>query len=116
MRPSIDDGKYQLATHVRDGKVQVVVTAHGQGRSLVNFLEMSGTALGPDLKPFSFTLKQKAPGRYVGEFDVTESGAFIMSIVPAAGKTPLTTGVTIPFSDEYRVKETNNRLLQEIAL
>ncbi|MDZ4852964.1 MAG: VWA domain-containing protein [Pirellulaceae bacterium] len=115
MRPTVDDGKYQVATQTRDGKVQVIVTAMDQEDRLVNFLEMSGVAIGPDLKPHSLSLKQKAPGRYVGEFDIVASGAYILNIIPAPGKAPLTSGVTVPFSDEYRVRHTNRRLLEELA-
>ncbi len=115
MRPTAEDGKYQVATQMRDGKVQVIVTAMDQEDRLVNFLEMSGAAIGPDLQPFMLSLKQKAPGRYVGEFEITASGAYILSIVPTPGQAPLTTGVTVPFSDEYRVRQTNRRLLDELA-
>jgi len=115
MRPTVEEGKYQVATQMRDGKVQVIVTAIDKEDRLVNFLEMSGTAVGPDLQPFSLTLKQKAPGRYVGEFEIGASGAYILNIIPAPGQAPLTTGVTVPFSDEYRVRQTNRRLLDEIA-
>jgi uncharacterized membrane protein len=115
MRPTVEEGKYQVATQMRDGKVQVVVTAMDKDDRLVDFLEMSGTAVGPDLQPFSVTLKQKAPGRYLGEFEINASGAYILNIIPAPGQAPLTTGVTVPFSDEYRVRQTNRRLLDQIA-
>ncbi len=115
MRPTAEDGKYQVATQIRDGKVQTIVTAMDREDRLVNFLEMTASAIGPDLQPFSFSLKQKAPGRYVGEFEITASGAYILNVIPAPGQAPLTTGVTVPFSDEYRVRQTNRRLLEEIA-
>lgn len=115
MRPSFEEGKYQLATQVRDGKVQVVVNALGDDDRAVDFLDMQASAIGPDLKPFSFNLKQKAPGRYVGEFDITASGAYILNVIPAAGQAPLTSGVTVPFSDEYRIRQTNRRLLNELT-
>ncbi len=115
MRPTADEGKYQLATNIRDGKIQVVVTAMDQQDRMVNFLEMAGTAIGPDLQPFPFTLKQKAPGRYEGSFDISATGAYILSIIPAAGKAPLTSGLTVPFSNEYRVRKTNRRLLEDVV-
>jgi len=115
MRPTADEGKYQLATNIRDGKIQVVVTAMDQEDRLVNFLEMGGTAIGPDLQPFPFTLKQKAPGRYEGNFDISATGAYILSIVPAIGKAPITSGITVPFSNEYRIRQTNRRLLEDVV-
>lgn len=115
MRSTIDDGKYQLATQIRDGKVQVIVTAMDEENRLVDFMNMSGTTLSPDMKPLSFLLKQKAPGRYVGEFDISTSGAYTLSVIPGAGKAQLISGVSVPFSDEYRVRQTNRRLLEELA-
>ena len=115
MRPTAEEGKYQVATHIRDGKVQVIVNALDKEDRLVNFLDISGAGLGPDLKPFPISLKQKAPGRYVGEFDITTSGSYVLSLIPGPGQAPLTTGVTVPFSDEYRVRHTNRQLLEGIA-
>ncbi len=115
MRPSADEGKYQIATNVRDGKVQVIVSALDQDDRFLNFLEMSGVAVSPDLKPVNLGMRQVAPGRYVGEFDATSSGSYMVSVMPGPGQAPLTTGVTVPFSDEYRVRQANMNLLEGMA-
>ena len=39
----------------------------------------------------------------------------MLSIVPGGGKPPITTGVTMPFSDEYRVRQANMQLLESLA-
>jgi uncharacterized membrane protein len=115
MRPTNDDGKFQMATNVRDGKVQVIVTAMDQDDRFMNFLDMSGVGVTPDLKPFSVDMKQTAPGRYVGEFPVGIAGSYMLSVVPAPGRAPLTTGVNVPYSNEYRVRQANLGLLEQMA-
>jgi hypothetical protein len=39
----------------------------------------------------------------------------MLSIIPGSNKPPITTGVTIPFSDEYRVRQANMRLLEQLS-
>ena len=45
---------------------------------------MSGAAVGPDLQPFDFPIRQMAPGRYVGEFDASKAGSYHVTVVPVA--------------------------------
>ena len=115
MRPTNDRGKYTVAAEVRDGKVRMVVTALDANDEFRNSLDMSGAAVGPDLKPFEFRFHQLAPGRYVGEFDASVAGSYHMTIVPAAGEAPILTGVNVPYSAEFREHDTNIGLLQQLA-
>jgi uncharacterized membrane protein len=115
MRPSGDEGKFNIATNAKEGRVQIVVNAMDANDQFLNFLDMNATAIGPDLKPITVPLRQQAPGRYIGEFTPEQSGSFMVSVNPGAGKPTITTGVTVPFSDEYRVRQANFRLLEQIA-
>ncbi len=115
MRPSNDDSKYNIATNIKDGRVQIVVTALNADDKFVNFLDMNAIAVGPDLKPINIAMRQQASGRYVGELTPEQAGSYMLSIVPGGGKPPITTGVTMPFSDEYRVRQVNMQLLETLA-
>ncbi len=115
MRPSSDRGKYTIATDVRDGKVRVVITALDQNDEFRNFLDMSGSAVGPDLQPFDFDIRQVAAGRYVGQFDADRAGSYLLTIVPHPGEAPLLSGVNMPYSAEYRDRDTNVGLLQNLV-
>lgn len=115
MRPTGDTGKFTIATQVRDRKVQVVVNALNKDDTFLNFLEMNATALGPDLKPIPLRMRQTAPGRYVGTFAGDGAGSYFVNVIPGPGAAPLTTGVTVPYSDEYRVRETNRALIEALA-
>lgn len=115
MRPTADEGKFQVATSYRDGRVQLIVNALDKDDKFLNFLDMSAIGVSPELKPFPIGMRQAAPGRYVGEFDATEAGSYMLSVMPGPGQAPITTGVTVPFSDEYRVRQANMSVLEQMA-
>lgn len=115
MRPTGDTGKFTISTQARDGQVQVVVNALGKDDEFLNFLPMNASVLDPDLKPVPLQMRQTAPGRYVGTFPADSSGNFFVNVMPDAGAAPLTTGVAVPYSDEYRLRVANQELLQTLA-
>ncbi|MGY8769791.1 MAG: glutamine amidotransferase [Pirellulales bacterium] len=115
MRPAGDQGQYTVSSEVIDGKVRVVVTAMDKEDNYLNFLNVTGNTVGPDMQPKDFRLEQKALGRYVGEFEVDQSGSYFMSLVPGPGQAPIRTGVNVPYSAEFRQQFTNTNLLESLA-
>ena len=124
MRPVDDSGKFTVATETKDGKVKVIVTALDDNDDFINFLQMDVSAVGPDLKGFDFKMNQVAPGRYEGEFEAEGSGSFFVTVNPGTetdenGKTrpraPILTGVTVPYSAEFRDREANLALMRTLA-
>ncbi len=115
MRPVGDQGKFTVSTDNVDGQVRVVVTALDKDDEFLNFLEMSSTVLGPDMKPRELKMVQTAPGRYVGEFAGEDAGSYFVMMNPGADTTPIRTGVNVPYSAEYRDRETNTPLLEQLA-
>ena len=99
-----------------DGQMRVVVTALDKNDEFLNFLTMTGTAVGPDLKkPLALQIEQTAPGRYVGTFPAREAGSYFVTINPGRGMAPLRTGVNVPYSDEFRDRGANDALLNQLA-
>ncbi len=115
MRPTGDTGKYTIATQVRDGKVQVIVNALNKDDEYLNFLNLSGAVIGPDLKPTSLQMSQAAPGRYIGSFEASQAGSYFVNVVPEGTGVMLATGVSVPFGDEYRARQMNEPLMQTLA-
>jgi len=115
MRPTGDTGKFSIATQVRSGEVQVIVNALDKDDAYLNFLKMSGSVLGPDLKPIPLEILQTAPGRYVGSFSADGAGSYFVNVVPGDGVTMLATGINVPFGDEFRVREVNQTLIEALA-
>jgi hypothetical protein len=115
MRPTDESGKFTVTTDVADGKVNVVVTALDKDDEFLNFLNLDSMVVGPDLKPIELAMRQTAPGRYVGEFDAKATGSYLLLVSPGAGRAPIRTGLSIPYSDEFRDRATNEALLAAIA-
>lgn len=115
MRPVNEEGKFTVATEVKDGKVKVVVTALKDNDEFLNFLNMSGVGADPELKNVQLNMQQEAPGRYVGEFDADKAGSYLLAINTGMGGAPLLTGITVPYSAEYRERESNDAILTSLA-
>jgi Mg-chelatase subunit ChlD len=115
MRPVNEEGKFTVATDFKDGKVRVVVSALDKNDEFQNFLDMSATAVSPELKPIDLRMEQTAPGRYVGQFPAADPGSYMVMLSPGPGKAPLRTGINVPYSDEFRGLATNETLLARLA-
>lgn len=115
MRPVNELADFTLATDVKDGKVRVVVTALTTEGDFLNFLNMSGAGSDPEMGTVSINFRQEAPGRYVGEFAADKPGSYLLAISPGKGYAPLLTGASVPYSAEYRERETNAALLTTLA-
>lgn len=115
MRPAGDQGKFTVASEVKDGKVEVVITALDKEDDFLNFLQMGASVVGPDMKALDLKIRQTAPGRYVGDFDAKNSGSYFVMVSPGAGMQPILTGVNVPYSAEYLDRETNEGLLKDLA-
>lgn len=115
MRPTKSDAKFTVATNVGNGRVEVVVNALTQEDQFLNFLDMQAVAVGPDLKPLPLVMRQVAPGRYIGSFEADNAGSYLINAMPGPGMAPITTGASVPFSDEYRIRQTNFTTLEQLA-
>lgn len=115
MRPTDDEGNFNVATNVRDGSTQVIVTALDQNDEFLNNQSLSGTVVAPDMKSIPFQIEQTAPGRYTGEFPSELAGSYLVVINSGAGKAPIRTGVNVGYSAEYRDYQTNMALLRTLA-
>lgn len=115
MRPVNETGKFSVATDAKDGKVRVVITALDKNDDFLNFLNLTGAAIDPDLKSFDIKAQQVAPGRYVAEFDAPKEGNYFVTVSPGAGQAPLLTGISVPYSSEFRERETNMALVNALA-
>ena len=115
MRPTNDMGNFSVATNVRDGNTQVIITALDQDEQFLNDLAMSGTVISPEMASIPLRIEQTAPGRYVGEFPSDESGSYLIAINPGPDRAPIRTGVNVGYSAEYRDIETNMALLETLA-
>ena len=110
---------FEVDTRIDGGKGHVrvqAVDAEGSGK---NFLNISGTVVGPDMKDIPVRLDQTAPGIYEGEFTTAESGTYVAGLRyrGSDGKTGmLMSGVSMDSSPEMRDLHSNDAQLEELRL
>ena len=118
MRP-VDNRNLTLNVRREEGKIKVVVDALDKESQFLNFLQIQGSILSPDLKRTKVELVQTAPGRYEGVVENAEaSGNYFVNLGFSGAdnvKGVVSTGVSVPYSDEYRELRSNPGTLETIA-
>ncbi len=125
---------------VAGGKASVRVDAYDALGGFVNGLAMEGVVLKPGGGRTEVPITQTGPGLYEGSFDALEVGDYLLTLAPKAGGAssqnaeggsargtggpggaespgfaPLTVGVSVPYSDEFRILGVNTDLLKRLA-
>ena len=104
---------------IRNGKsTDLRIDAVDELGQFLNHSEVELTVIDPRLKRKTSLLKQVAPGRYQADFATLNTGAYHMEIaVKNDGKVTYrqSRGLTVGYSDELRLRPTNENLLQAIA-
>ncbi len=118
MRPA-DRGNLTLNVRREEGRIKVVVDALDKENQFLNFLRIQGNVVNPDLKSAPVELVQTAPGRYEASIENADaSGNYFVNLGyrgPDKVQGVISTGVSIPYSDEYRELRSNPTTLETIA-
>lgn len=118
MRP-VDRGNLTLSVRREEGRIRVVVDALDKDNNFLNFLQVQGNVVSPDLKRSTIELVQTAPGKYEGVVENAEaSGNYFVNLGyrgPDSLQGVISSGVSVPYSDEYRELRSNPALLETIA-
>jgi len=117
-RPPMSD-KFDV-TITQDGtRGHIVVDSQDKDTGFMNFLNISGTTLGPDGKPMAQLMVQTGPGRYEGDFDMNDAGTYVASLQYTdqnnkAGSLPVT-GIAMNSSPELRALKSDDAMLKYTA-
>ncbi len=118
MRP-VDPGNLTLTVRRDQGQIRVVVDALDKDNQFLNFLQIRGNIVNPALKGESIELVQTAPGKYEATFDAADSSGnyFVNLGYRGAGGVQglISSGVSVPYSDEYRELRSNPANLETLA-
>jgi len=102
----------------QDQRGEMLVDVLDSDDRFINGLNMSATVTGPDERSALVTLESIAPGRYRGEFPVTRSGRYYVTLSGERGELqvgPRTYGLAVPYSREFIDSGVDRRLLRDIA-
>jgi hypothetical protein len=118
MRPA-DRGNLTLNVRREQGRIKVVVDALDKNNEFLNFLQIRGNVVEPDLKSAPVELVQVAPGRYEATIENAEaSGNYFVNLGyrgPDKVQGVISSGVSVPYSDEYRELRSNPTTLETLA-
>lgn len=119
-RPSAAS-KFDVTTSVQGGRGRIRVDALDASAAALNFMNIDGTLLQPDLTATPLQLTQTGPGRYEAEFDARDAGSYVLNLAYQMGRGAdavagsLQTGLSVAYSPEYRELSANETLLDEMA-
>jgi len=101
-----------------DNQTVINVDAVDPLGQFLNESEVEMTVVDPQLRRTKLKLDQRAPGQYSHTIPTADSGAYHLEIIVKDKGQPLyrqSRGLTVGYSDELRIKPTNEPLLKEIA-
>jgi hypothetical protein len=102
----------------RGGRAKLTLDAADPAGRYLNDVETEMTLIDPQLGTRKLPLVQTAPGRYVVEFDTPKAGAYHVELTQKKNGQELSRqsrGLTVGYSDELRLRPTNEELLRQMA-
>jgi len=109
---------FDTHTRVEGNRARITVDALDKDASFLNNLQLKTNVLGPDGQSAPVIFTQTGPGHYEADFDVERAGQYLANVqILDQGKLlgTLRTGVSAPFSPEYRDLAANEPLLRQVA-
>ncbi|MCL4210133.1 MAG: VWA domain-containing protein [Phycisphaeraceae bacterium] len=114
MRP-VSPSNMTVNTRLEGERAIIEVEAFDKDSNFENFLTSSAAVLGPD-GTAPLALQQVGPGRYRGEFDAAEAGAYLVNMHFRKGGEivgNMQAAVNVPYSREFRaIRDDSARLVQ----
>ena len=109
----------EISTDIQDKKVTVNVEAIDDEGKFIQFSDIDGRVISPDVEVEDIELVQVGPGQYSATFDAKGSGSYIVNMrykkIGEPDKIYITdTAVTIPFAPEFRDLSDNMPLLAQV--
>lgn len=113
-----ESADFEVAVTTKGDRGKITVEAVDANANFQNFLTVSGTVVGPDMKPTPVTLKQVRPGVYETDFKAGDAGNYVVALAyqGADGKTGvMRSGTVVNTSPELRELRSNTAKLQDVA-
>jgi hypothetical protein len=118
MRPSAPPG-LSIRSRIEGETAIFEVEAINAEGEFTNFLQGEARVLQPDGSAIKADLQQVGPGRYIGEFPIDESGAYLVNVLfpDSAGdiSASVQAAVSVPYSKEFATVRDNRAMLESVA-
>ncbi len=109
---------FDIATRLEGDKGKVVIEALNKDASYLNFLQIRGLLTLPSMESKPLHLTQTGPGQYEATFEVNDNGEYLVNLRytdPERESGLLRTGLSVPYSPEFRQLQTNMALLEGVV-
>lgn len=107
-----------VQTRVEGDKIYITAEAMDRESHRMNFLNVSGQIVGPDMKARDIQLNQVGPGRYEAVVDKAAPGAYVTRLAYTGPKGQTgwqVAGVALNSDPEMRDLRSNDSILEQIA-
>lgn len=105
-------------TRIEGNRGWIVIDALDKNADYLNDLQLRTKLIGPDNAAIAQTFRQTGPGHYEAEFDVEKAGQYLANVQIFDGGNhlgTLRTGMSVPFSPEFRDLSANESLLRQVV-
>lgn len=109
---------YEVSVIQEGGKGVIEMKAYDRLGNPLAVENMAARVSTPKGNSKDLSLRQQAPGVFSGEFDASELGSYVVSVVeksPSGGVAVSTSGFSVPYPPEYRSSRPNRPLLDQVA-
>ena len=109
--------RFRVTPSFHRGQGIVRLDAFTPDGAFADGLEFEATVVSPDFETEKMSVNQTAPGGYIGKFRPSKKGTYTVSLVYEKDgvKHNFVTGLSLPYSAEYRRLETDAELLAKVA-
>jgi uncharacterized membrane protein len=108
---------FDVETNIVGDKGKITIQAIGKNDQYINFLNIEGKVLGPDMKEADVKLVATGPGTYEAQFDARKAGNYVVAMNYSGkdGSGILLSGAAMNNEPEYRELTSNRQVLNEVA-
>lgn len=109
---------FDTYTRIDGNRGRIVVDALDKDATYLNDLQLRTKLIGPNNEAIDQTFKQTGPGHYEAEFELDQAGQYLANVqILDRGKNmgTIRTGLSVPFSPEFRDLTPNEGLLRQLA-
>ncbi|MBP7937693.1 MAG: VWA domain-containing protein [Phycisphaerae bacterium] len=112
-----ESADFDVMARIDGNKGHISIEALNKDATYLNFLRFSGRLTTPSMEAKTLAVTQTGPGRYEATFDVDEHGNYLINLTyrDDKGMHQIRTGVSMPYSPEFREMGTNLSLLNRVV-
>ena len=112
-----ESADFDVMARIDGNRGHISIEALNKDATYLNFLKFAGRLTSPSMDTKTLAVTQTGPGRYEAAFDVNEHGNYLINMTyrDDKGMHQIRTGVSMPYSPEFREMGTNLSLLNRVV-